>query len=124
MIPKRLSELVLSRDGHVCQLNLIGCTYVATVADHRANRGMGGSPKLNNAVNLIAACQMCNGLKETLTGEALNDVKRRGLRLVHASTPEQTLEYAGDTPVKYRTGDWYYLDTTGHRQISRKVNHA
>jgi hypothetical protein len=85
---------------------------------------MGGSRILNNTVNLIAACSLCNGAKETLTGDALNDIKRRGLRLAHAGTPQQTLQYAAETSVQYRNGDWYYLDTTGHRTISRKVNHA
>lgn len=124
MIPKRLSALVLKRDGGVCQLSLSGCTYVAEVADHRANRGMGGSNKLNNAVNLVAACSTCNGLKETLTGKALEDIKRRGLRIMHASTVEQTLKQAAETPAQYRNGDWYHLDTAGHRQISREVHHA
>jgi hypothetical protein len=124
MIRKRLSELVLTRDGHVCQLNLVGCTYTATEADHRANRGMGGSKLLDNAANLVAACRSCNGRKETLTGDALDDVKSRGLRLVHGSTPAQTLASAADTPAQYRTGDWYFLDTTGHRTISRKSDRA
>lgn len=122
MISKRLTALVLSRDGNVCQLNLPGCTYTATVADHRANRGMGGSDILDNTVNLIAACGLCNGLKETVSGPLLDELKRRGLRLVRAGTNAQTLLYASDSYVQYRSGDWYRLDTTGGRQIIRKVN--
>jgi hypothetical protein len=122
MISKRLTALVLSRDENVCQLNLPGCTYTATVADHRANRGMGGSEILDNTVNLIAACGLCNGLKETVSGALLDDLKRRGVRLSRAGTNAQTLSYASDSYVQYRGGNWYRLDTTGGRQIIKKVN--
>ena len=122
MIPKRLTELVLKRDGEVCQLNLPGCTYRATMADHRANRGMGGSDVLDNTVNLVAACGLCNGLKETVSGDVLAELKRRGLRLARAGTNAQTLLYASDSYVQYRDGEWYRLDTSGGRQIIRKVN--
>ena len=122
MIPKRMTEMVLRRDGEVCQLNLPGCTYRATVADHRANRGMGGSNVLDNTVNLVAACGLCNGLKETLSGPLLDDLKRRGLRLPRAGTNAETLLFASDSHVKYRDGEWYRLDNSGGRQIIRKVN--
>lgn len=124
MISPRIKKLVLERDGYVCQLNLVGCTYTSTDADHRANGGHGGSPQLNNTVNLVASCRLCNGRKETLVGDALSEIKRRGLRLVHARTTQETLDHAADTHVQYRDGLWYRLDTAGHRQIIRKVNRA
>lgn len=119
MIPKRTVRLVLERDGQVCQLNLDGCTYVATVADHRANRGMGGSKLLDNPVNLIAACEKCNGAKENATGDVLDLLIRRGVRVLRAATTERTVRRAALTLVTYRDGRLYQLDGVGGREHIR-----
>lgn len=118
-IPKRMVQDVLQRDGWICQLNLDGCLREATVADHRANRGMGGSPKLNNVVNLIAACGVCNGAKESASNVEKLSLEERGLRVLHARTADGTVQRAAETPVKYRHGDWYKLRPDGGRTIIR-----
>lgn len=119
-ISPRMVDLVIERDGEVCQLALNGCTYQATVADHRANRGMGGSPVLNSPVNLIAACGVCNGAKESVSGLELDGLFARGLRLFNGRLAEQTLELAAKTPVTYRNGDRYILRPDGGRTIVRE----
>ena len=121
MIPRRMVRLVLERDGEVCQLVLPGCTYLATVADHRANRGAGGSSLLDSPVNLVAACVTCNGLKETVHGDALQRLKDRGVRVMRAATNAKTLTNALAMPVQYRDGRWYLLDAVGGRQHIREV---
>lgn len=118
-ISPRMVELVLERDGEVCQLALNGCTYQATVADHRANRGMGGSPALNSPVNLIAACGVCNGAKEAVSGAEYDRLIAHGLRILRAATTARTLERAAATPVTYRHGDRYILRPDGGRTIVR-----
>lgn len=124
MIPKRTVQLVLARDGEICQLNLPGCTYTATVADHRANRGMGGSKELNDPVCLVAACVSCNGLKETVTGDVLDVLVERGVRVRRAATNRDTLMRCLAMPVRYRHGDWYLLRSDGGRTYLREVNRA
>lgn len=124
MIAKRTVKLVLERDGGICQLNLPGCAYVATVADHRANRGMGGSKELNDPACLIAACEPCNGVKETVSGDVLDRLKSDGLRVARAATNRDTLLRCIATPVRYRHGDWYLLDSNGGRKFLREVNRA
>lgn len=121
MIPKRMVTIVLQRDGEVCQLALPGCQYQASVADHRANRGSGGSSVLDDPVNLIAACGLCNGRKETATGSELEMLRERYVRIEKAATNEDTLIRARATPVKYRDGRWYLLDSAGGRTYLREV---
>ncbi len=50
---RRVRQLVLERDGQVCQW----CGGHATEADHLIPRGRGGSDDL---ANLVAACGDCN----------------------------------------------------------------
>lgn len=121
MIPKRIVRIVLERDGEVCQLALPGCQYHATVADHRANRGSGGSSVLDDPVNLIAACGLCNGRKETATDSELESLRNRYVRISKAATNDDTLIRARATPVQYRDGRWYLLDSAGCRTYLREV---
>lgn len=124
MIPKRIVKQVIDRDGGICQINLPGCTFEATVADHRANRGMGGSKELNDPVCLLAACVTCNGAKETVTGDVLKLLIYRGVRVRRAATNRDTLIRCDATPVLYRHGDWYLLRSDGGRTYLREVNRA
>lgn len=121
MIPKRIVKLVLERDGQVCQLNLSGCAYVATVADHRSNRGAGGSTVLNDPACLIAACGLCNGRKEDANRVERELLEWRGIRVQKAATNDATLLRCLATAVRYRNGDWYQLDSDGGRRYLREV---
>lgn len=121
-IAARTVKLVLERDGHICQIGLPGCTYTATVADHRANRGMGGSKELNDPACLIAACGLCNGAKETADGYVLENLIERGIRVRQSATNRDTLMRCLAMPVLYRHGDWYLLDSQGGRTYLREVN--
>lgn len=108
-IPKRLTALVLERDRYICQLRLDGCLGEATVADHRSNRGHGGSKVLNHPAVLVAACGLCNGLKETVSGPVRAELVRRGLIVEKGRTHAHTLEKCIDTPVEYLDGTVKWL---------------
>jgi len=65
-----IREQVLERDGRVCQLQLGGCTGVATTADHVIPRSQGGR---HTPDNLRAACQHCNTSRgDGLRGEPID----------------------------------------------------
>ncbi len=51
---------IMVRDGGMCAV----CGAAATTANHRANRGSGGSRTLNRPSNGVAICELCNGLIE------------------------------------------------------------
>ena len=118
-IPKKIVALVLDRDGGLCVLRISpDCLGDASCADHRANRGHGGAKNrvLDQPSNLIAACGVCNGLKETVSGEVLADLIRRGIRLRPASLHAKTALRALVTPVEYPDGREYYLLDDGTRE--------
>lgn len=100
---------VIHRDGGRCVLNLARCTGQAETTDHRANRQAGGSRVLNDPANLLGACVRCNGDKADASGEVREDLERRGINILPASTHEKTLERAKATPVQYPDGRWYQL---------------
>lgn len=114
-IPRPMVEKVLSRDGHACVLRLEGCLGTASVADHRVNRGHGGSKVLNNPANLIAACGLCNGAKEDATDEVRAELVRRGLRVKPDRTHQASLLRATLTPVEYPDGSEWWLTRDGRR---------
>lgn len=113
-IPRKLTTLVLKRDLFLCMLRLDGCTKLATVADHRANRGSGGSKVLNQPHCLVAACVSCNGVKETVHGATLDALIAKGVRVLKAATNEQTAQRCLLVPVTYPEGD-YQLTAEGER---------
>jgi len=49
---------ILERDGHTCQIGLLGCTTTATCVDHITPVSWGGG--WWDPSNLRAACQNCN----------------------------------------------------------------
>lgn len=106
---------VLTRDGHVCVLQLDGCLGEATVADHRVNGGHGGSKVLDNPANLVAACWPCNGAKEDATGPVRAELVRRGLRVKPDRTHQASLLRATLTPVEYPDGSEWWLTRNGRR---------
>ena len=109
MIPPKTRNTVLARDDNLCVIRSIHCTVVATTVDHRAGRGMGGSSALNQPECLIAACWACNGVgKEDAVGAARQDLIRRGIRVLKASTNTLTVLRCMETPVLYPDG-WYVL---------------
>lgn len=104
-----VKRAVIERDGGFCLLALPGCTGEAQTTDHRANRGMGGAPVLDDPVNLVAACVLCNGAKADAHQMILSGLEMRGLYVMHASTHTKTLTRARQTPVEYLDGEEFYL---------------
>ncbi|MFL2002278.1 HNH endonuclease [Microbacterium sp. A1-JK] len=101
---------VIARDGGFCLLALAHCTGEAQTADHRANRGQGGAGDvLDGGENLVAACAICNGMKEVATGRTRNDLIQRGLRVLPASTHAKTALRVRLTPVQTLDGSWWSL---------------
>jgi 5-methylcytosine-specific restriction enzyme A len=56
---------VLKRDGYVCQLKLVGCTGLATIADHIVVWRDGGS---DDEANLRAVCASCHNKRHPSKG--------------------------------------------------------
>lgn len=109
-IPRPLVRAVLKRDGGWCLLALPGCLGEATVADHRAERGMGGSTILNDGRALVAACGLCNGLKSgNLSTILRHNLYIRGLYVPKAATNEATLARCAETPIESLEGERYFL---------------
>lgn len=115
VIPRKIRDLVLERDQYRCVINGPGCTVTATVADHRVNRGHGGSSVLNDPANLVSSCVICNSEKENAHGERLVELKRRGVRVVPDSTHAKSLLRAQITPVEYPDGTVALLTSSGKR---------
>ena len=114
-IPKKIVQMVLARDRGLCQLDDPGCELIATVADHRANRGMGGSDILNDPACLVAACWRGNQWKETVHGSDLDRLIIRGVRVRRDSTNAKTLTRCLETPVRMVDGLLYWLTSDGRR---------
>lgn len=104
MTSTAMIRAVLRRDEHVCVIKGPHCMIHATLADHRANRGQGGSSVLDDMANLVAACVLCNGDKEDATKEFRRKLLYRGLRISKRATNEQTLHIARLVPVLYPDG--------------------
>lgn len=116
-IPKRIVTGVIERDEGWCLLTGPHCLGEATVADHRANRGMGGAKGLDVPENLVAACTVCNGWKETAHSLELIELKRRGLRVLRAATVKETLSRCRNIPVIDLQGRWWFLLPDGGREL-------
>ena len=117
--PKKIVALVLDRDGGLCVLRISpDCLGDASCADHRANRGHGGAKNrvLDQPSNLIAACGVCNGLKEEAGKGMRAELERRGVRLKSDSLHAKTALRALVTPVEYPDGIKYYLLDDGSRE--------
>jgi hypothetical protein len=108
-VSKRTKLAVLARDNYVCVIAGLNCVGVATVVDHRANRGSGGSTVLDAPENLIACCPLCNGGKEDADGAYRAELVARGIRVPKRATNAQTATLATTTPVLYADG-WHQLE--------------
>lgn len=106
---------VLARDKGICVLRLPGCSILATCADHRANRGAGGSKVLDAFPVLIAACALCNNAKENAVGATLQELIRRGVRVRKAATNALTARRCREIPVEYPDGMSYWLTVDGRK---------
>ncbi len=111
-IPKALVRAVLGRDVGWCLLALPGCTGEATVADHRAERGMGGSDVLNDGRALQASCWHCNGVKSGNLHPIMRaNLIERGLIVPKAATNAATLTRCAETPLEDLEGErWFLVD--------------
>jgi 5-methylcytosine-specific restriction protein A len=62
---RALRARVLTRDGYMCQLQLIGCTGQATIVDYILERCEGGS---DDNANLRAVCASCHNKRHPSKG--------------------------------------------------------
>ncbi|MHC6175429.1 hypothetical protein [Glutamicibacter sp. X7] len=87
-----------------------GCNSTDTlVPQHRANRGMGGSPALDRPANVIVMCARLNGLIESDPRHAAI-ARRYGWKLERWQTPEET-------PVYYVSESlWFTIDNDFNRK--------
>lgn len=118
MIPRRVFEAVKERDGGFCLLALPGCLGEGGVADHRANRGMGGAKVLDHGAALILACAICNGRKADAHALTLFDLEDRGLYVRAGATHAATLQRCIDTPVTDLEGRrWLLIDEHTRKEV-------
>lgn len=115
-IPKKLVLLVLERDNYRCQIALPGCLGEASVADHRATRGMGGAKVLNRASLLIAACGLCNSAREDTSGEVRARLIERGVIVLADATHAKTSLRGALTPFTDPAGVSWWLDDYGGKE--------
>lgn len=114
-IPKRVRDLVKTRDGGLCIVQGPFCSGEYQVLHHRANRGAGGANgTLDGASNLVSSCALCNSWIEDCSGADREVLLARGLRVASGRTHAHTAEKARATPVRYRDG-FFYLDDDGGR---------
>lgn len=115
-ISKKLVKLIIERDNGLCQLSLAGCMVEASVADHRAPRGMGGSKALDRPSALVAACWLCNQAREDSSGEDREQLVARGVIVMKAATNHQTALRALETPFVDLAGIAWLLDDEGGKE--------
>lgn len=65
---QRTRRHILERDNYRCQIQLPGCTILATEVDHIQPLARGGPPL--DPANLRAACRHCNQARGTPTTTA------------------------------------------------------
>jgi hypothetical protein len=116
-VSRRTKLGVLARDDHRCVIVGPNCLIVATVVDHRANRGSGGSTVLDAPENLIACCPLCNGGKEDAGAVYRAELVARGVRVPKRATNLQTVAEAAARPVLYSDG-WCRLQGFARTPIS------
>ena len=114
-IPKRIVQCVLNRDGHRCVINAPGCQIVATDADHRVGRGMGGNAVLNVPEALVACCRPCNSAKED-DADVAADCERRGIKIRRSQSTRKDLARCREKVVVYPSGRRFRLTAEGTRE--------
>lgn len=121
MIPKKLVAQVLERDDGWCVIAGPACLGEATVADHRANRGAGGSTVLNDLRCLIAACGLCNGWKADASRWDRDALIGRGVIVLKAATNQETVRRCQMKAVVYPDGRVLFLTRDGRRTDEQSV---
>ena len=107
-VTKKEFDKFLARDKHCYHCGLEDETLVP---QHRRNRGMGGSKRLNNASNIVVVCSQSNGQFESHSGAAMA-AEKYGWKL---RAGQESLT----TPVfDAFDGVWYLLDDNfGKKEI-------
>ena len=110
-VPASIRKLVFQRDGDEC----VHCgTTEGLTLQHRAGRGMGGSKTLDGPENLIVMCALSNQRLES--SAAFADLGRTmGWKIRRSEDPESV-------PVRYASGDFYYLNNRGTRILAEGDN--
>ena len=105
---KKEFDKFLARDRHCYHC---GISDETLVPQHRRNRGMGGSKRLNNASNIVVVCSQSNGLFESHSGAAMA-AEKYGWKL-------RAGQESINTPVfDAYEGIWYLLDDNfGKKEI-------
>ena len=110
-VPASTRRLVFQRDGDEC----VHCgTTVGLTIQHRAGRGMGGSKTLDGPENLIVMCALSNQRLES--SAAFADLGRTMGWKIRRSEDPTTI------PVRYASGDFYYLNNRGTRILAEGDN--
>ena len=109
-VPAKTRRLVFDRDGEQC----VHCgTTEGLTIQHRANRGMGGSKLLDTASYLVVMCAEANQRLES--SAAFADLGRTlGWKIRRSEDPESV-------PVRYASGDFYYLNDRGTRVLAEEL---
>lgn len=114
-IPKRIVKQVLERDGGACVLSSRLCLGQASCADHRVGRGMGSSKGLDVPANLVAACSICNGLKES-DAVFRAECTSRGLHIKRSQATALDIQHCLETPIVAPDGTLWLLTADGKRE--------
>ena len=124
-IPTLLVQDVCTLWGWECQLAGPHCVGDGDVADHRWNRGMGGNPRANMPQNLVCACRLCNGDKESDPNFRAQCIRRglavptrypdHGLSLTSTAITDHMLQLLTEIPVVDRHGTTWLLNADGTR---------
>ena len=109
-VPASTRRLVFQRDGDEC----VHCgTTEGLTLQHRINRGLGGSKLRDGAANLLVLCGLSNQRLES--SSAFADLGRvMGWKLRSWEDPETV-------PVRYASGDFYYLNDRGTRVLAEEL---
>lgn len=103
---KKQFQKFLDRDG--------GCVHCGdtetAVPNHRANRGMGGSPERDVPSNIVVLCSALNSLIESDSSFA-EVARENGWKLSTGQNPQESPYY------DLRNGRWFYLDNFFNRTM-------
>ena len=110
-VPAKTRRLVFERDGYEC----VHCgTTEGLTIQHRANRGMGSSKAYDTLPHLIVMCAESNQRLES--SAVFADLGRTlGWKIRRTDDPEAI-------PVRYASGDFYYLNNRGTRILAEGDN--
>lgn len=107
--PDGVKNLVDGRSGGVCEIQIQGCSQVASQYHHRLARGMGGTrqPFVNEASNCLHVCVDCHSTVEVHRENAYANGW-----LVSKLSISKPCEVA-----VFRWGQWVLLDDEGGFEV-------